>query len=231
MGDFIDFFKGVLAGEFDFYAFVGRFGHLLNEAGFAAVFEKIESFGMISAIVAIALGAILIFYGKKYLGLLSLVASTAVGYFAGASLMHPMLIGTLPVLEGKEFICGAIVALVGAVLNKLIYNVLFYGLAAVFSYVICFVNGLIPVALPTTGNATMSYIAVGAVIVILLLQRKSAQRLGTAFLGAFLVTYGVKFFFDYTALLPEYAVWINAGVMCVIAAIGFAYQYKRRRRY
>ena len=231
MGVIVSFIKGVLAGDFDFYAFVGNLGHMLNEAGFAAVFEKIESLGIVSAIVAMAFGLLLVFYGKKYLGIIKFAAATGFGYFAGASVMHPLILDTLPVLEGKEFICGAILALVCAVLYKLIYNVLFFGLAAIFAYVIFFAGGLIPVVLPTLGNQTMSYIAVGAVLLIILLQRKSAERLGTAFLGAFLITYGVKYFFDYTALLPDQAVIINAAVMCAIALVGFLHQYKRRRRY
>ena len=231
MGVIVSFIKGVLAGDFDFYSFVGTLGHMLNEAGFAAIFEKIESLGIVAALVAIAGGMISAFYGKKYLGLIKFFAAAGCGYFAGASVMHPLVIGTLPVLEGKEFICGAILALVCAVLYKLIYNVLFFGLAAMFSYVIFYAGGLIPMALPTVGDKTMSSMAVGAVLLIILLQRKSAERLGTAFLGAFLITYGVKYFFDYTALLPDKAVIINAAVMCAIALVGFRYQYKRRRRY
>ena len=231
MGVIISFIKGVLAGDFDFHSFVGTLGHMLNEAGFAAVFEKIESLGILSAIAAIAGGLLFVFYGKKFLGLVKFVASAGLGYIAGSSVMHPLIVGTLPVLEGKGFICGAILALVCAVLYKLIYNVLFFGLAAAFSYVIFYAGGLIPVALPTVGDKTMSYIAVGAVLLIILLQRKSAERLGTAFLGAFFITYGVKYFFDYTALMPDKAVLLNAIVMCAFAIVGFNYQYKRRRRY
>ena len=178
----------------------------------------------------IALGLGVLCYGKKWLGFLKFIASAGGGFAIGLAI-NPMLISTLPVLEGKAWITGAVFALVLGVLSGLLYFVLYIGGSGLFVYVTCYAGGLFPFPLPTEKSVVLSCIAVAVVAFMLLVWRKNSEMLGTAFLGAFLINKGIRIIYDYTALLAEHANVLNAVVLCMIAVLGFTHQYRRRRRY
>ena len=122
-------------------------------------------------------------------------------------------------------------ALILAVLNKLIFGLIFFGGPAAGAFYLCYAKGLLPFKMPTEGDALKSLIGCAVAILIMLLIRKNFQRLVTAFLGGFLLNFGIKALWDYPALLPAYADYLNYGVLALFTLIGFIYQYRRRRRY
>ena len=226
----IEFIKAVLDGAYNFDSFVGKLGEFFVMLGNTVVYGDITlasiftSAGLYSFIL-MGVGAILWMYGKKFLPLLKVIVFAGAGYVVGSVVLCPMLvpyIGESALLS--PLTCGVVTALICAVLNKLIYNVLFFGIAAMFVYVITFAGGLIE-GLPTIGNATLSYIAVGAVVFLLLIQKKNVERLGTAVLGSYFMLEGVtKNFFVLDT--P-----IKIAVISAIGVLGLVYQYKRRKRY
>ena len=229
MPDIIGFLKSTFTGELPFHDFVGALGQIFNDIGIGgAVSSLTEKFWFPYA--AIALGLVVLCYGKKWLGFLKFIASAGGGFAIGLAI-NPMLIPTLPVLEGKAWITGAVFALVLGVLSGLLYFVLYIGGSGLFVYVTCYAGGLFPFPLPTEKSVVLSCIAVAVVAFMLLVWRKNSEMLGTAFLGAFLINKGIRIIYDYTALLAEHADVLNAVVLCMIAVLGFTHQYRRRRRY
>ena len=225
----IQFIKSVIAGEYDFNGFVGKLGEFFNFLGATVISGELtlksffSSAGLYSYIL-MGVGALLLLYGKKYLPLIKLLLFGGVGYVVGYVILAPMIAPYLG--ESSLFspiTCGAVTALILAVLSKLVYSILFYGIAAMFAYVIAYAGGLIE--LPTIGNATLSYAVVGAVVLLLLIKRKSAERLGTAFLGSYLIVSGISKNF-YALVSPT--IWIIIGVLSLI---GYRFQYRRRKKY
>ncbi|MBE6635827.1 MAG: hypothetical protein E7617_06505 [Ruminococcaceae bacterium] len=228
-----DFFTSVLNGTFDFNKLVAFFGSLFDDVkaneGVMGIWDGFM--GAVSGFLPfllIALGVIELLYGKKFLGIQKFVASAALGYCVGVLAVSPVVSTVLPI---PEMVCGAVVALVAAVLCKQVYAVALFGGAGLFGYVICFAGGLIP-GLPTVGNQVLSFAAAGVLIFLVLIFRKNIERLGLAFLGSYMITSAViNNFFNYTTLVPGSEGLIRNSVLCLIAVLGFVYQYKRRRRY
>lgn len=239
MSEIINFFKDVLAGAYNWGDFIGHIGHtantLLESEGLAPMVGFFTELGAVLNVIIIAFGLLNLFYGKKFVILFRSVAGAVLGYAIGVSVLHPVVAETIPDLTAMW--CGIIVGVVLTVLmwSELYYRVSLYAVVALFSYVIFYAGGLIPIDLPTVGNATLSYIAVGAVVLVFILFHKHIERIGTSFLGAFLIHYGVTQFYDYTALIPaeyaDYAGYAVAAVICLHALVGFRFQHKRRRRY
>ena len=118
-----------------------------------------------------------------------------------------------------------------AVLNKLIFGIIFFGGPAAAVFVICYFGGTVPVELPTIGNLPMCAGAAGVTALLMFLARRNLQRIVTAVIGGFAINLGVKRLYDYTATIPEYAMIVDLSVVGALALIGFVYQYRRRRRY
>ena len=229
MGDLLNLVNGLRAGDMNFNEFVGNLGQWFNDIGVGGpVTALMETVWF--PFVAIAVGALLLFYGKRWLGLLKFLVCGAIGFVVGL-VVNPMLVDMLPFLDGKAWITGALCALILAVLNKLIFGVLFFGGPAVGAFAICYFEGTIPFELPTVGNLPMCLGAAAIALVLMLIIRKNFERIVTAALGAFAINLGVKKLFDYTATIPEYAMMVDLGVVGVLTLIGFIYQYRRRRRY
>ncbi len=228
-----DFFTSVLNGTFDFNKLVAFFGGLLDNAkaneGIMGIWDGFM--GAVSGFLPfllIALGALELLYGKKFLGLQKFIMSAALGYCVGVLAVAPAINGMFPL---PEMVCGAVVALVAAVLCKQVYAVALFGGVGIFGYVICFAGGLIP-SLPTIGNQVLSFAGAGVLIFLVLILRKNVERLGLAFLGSYMITSAViKNFFDYTTLVPGSEGIVKTVVLCAVALLGFIFQYKRRKRY
>lgn len=229
-----DFFTSILNGTFDFNGLVGFFGGLLDNAkaneGIMGIWDGFM--GAVSGflpILLIALGALELLYGKKFLGLQKFIMSAAVGYCVGVLAIAPLINEMFPL---SEMICGVVVALVAAVLCKQVYAIALFGGAGIFAYVACFAGGLLPFELPTIGNQVLSFAGAGIVIFLVLILRKNLERLGTAFLGSYMITSAIiNNFFNYPALAAGNEDLVNTIVLVVIALLGFVFQYKRRRRY
>ena len=226
----IEFFKSVFNGDYDFWKFIKILGDFFNKIGEAKITSDMTvssiftSAGLYSYILA-GVGLVFLLYGRKFFTLIKFVAFGLAGYGLGSAVAYPAVAGSL---AGSAIItplsCGIALAVVGAALSKFLYGVVYLASGVIFTYVICFGGGLIP-NLPTVGNSTLSYIAVAVVVLVLIIMRKNISRLGLSMAGAYFIVEAVsKNFF-------KLASPINLIIMAVIAVIGFAYQYKRRKRY
>ena len=228
LGKLINSFR---AKELTFKQFTVELGCWFDDIGIGKPFtEAIESSWF--PYVAIALGALVLFYGTKWIGFMRFLSCAAIGFVTGL-VLNPMLVETetLPFLEGKAWITGALCALILAVLGKLIFGLIFFGGPAAGAFAAFYLPDIIPGDLPTVNNLYACLgIAAGAALLMLMI-RKNFQRILTSGIGGVLVTVGVKKLYDYTALLPEYALYIDIGAFALLVLLGFTYQYRRRRRY
>ncbi len=225
-----EFIKSVFDGTYDFWGFIKELGDLFNKLGETVIYKDLTvaaiftSPGLYSYILA-AVGLVFLLYGRKFLPLIKFLAFGAVGYVVGTVYAYPALMVAMP---GSALVtpvtCGVTAAVIGAVLCKLLYGVLYLGAGVMFTYVICFGGGLIP-GLPTVGNATLSYVAVAIVVLLLLLLRKNISRLGLSMAGAYFVVEAFTKNF-----LNMSSPW-NYIAMGLIALMGFAYQHNRRKKY
>ena len=226
LGKLINSFR---AKEMNFKEFTVELGCWFDDIGIGKPFtEAIESSWF--PYVAIALGAIFLFYGKKWLGFMRFVSCAAIGFVTGL-VLSPMLVDMLEFLDGKAWITGALCAMILAVLGKLIFGLIFFGGPAAGAFAVFYLPDIIPGDLPTVNNLPACLgIAAGAALLMLMI-RKNFQRILSSGIGGVLVTVGVKKLYDYTELLPEYALYIDIGVFALLVILGFTYQYRRRRRY
>ncbi len=226
----IEFFKAVFSGAYDFWEFIKILGDFFNTVGATVITGELTvssvltSPGLYSYILA-AFGAILLFYGRKFFPLIKFIVFGAVGYVVGNAFAYPTVI---VYMAGSAIItpltCGITVAVIGAVLSQYLYGLVYFGAGATFTYVICFAGGLIP-ELPTVGNSVLSYVAVAIVVLALIIMRKNISRLGLSMAGAYFIVEAVsKNFFKLESPM-------NFIAIGVVALIGFAFQYKNRKKY
>ena len=226
----IEFFKAVFSGAYDFWGFIKVLGDFFNMIGATVITGEITvgsiltSPGLYSYILA-AVGMIFLFYGRKFFAHIKFIVFAGVGYAVGNAFAYPLV---APYMAGSAIItpltCAITVAVIGAALSKYLYEILYLGSGAIFTYVISYAGGLIP-GLPTVGNATLAYIAVAIVVLILIIVRKNISRLALSAAGAYFVVEAVtKNFYKL-----EYPV--NFAVMGAVALVGFAFQYKNRKKY
>lgn len=229
MQDLLNLVYSFRAKEIDLNGFIGGLGQWFNDIGVGGPVMSVVNASWFP-FVALAVGALMLFYGKKWLGFIKFASCAAIGFVAGL-IANPYLVTTLPFLEGKAWITGALCALILAVLNKLIFGLIFFGGPAAGAFAVCYLPGALPMELPTANNLYACLgVAAGAALIMLMI-RKNFQRVVTAVLGASFANLGIKRLYDYSASLPEYQVYVDFGVVTLIAIIGFVYQYRRRRRY
>lgn len=229
MGDLLNLVNNLRAGDMNFTEFIGGLGQWFNDIGVGGKVTSVTNASWFP-FVALAVGALFIFYGKKWLGFIQFASCGGMGFVLGL-VLNPMLVDTLSVLEGKAWITGSLCALILAVLNKLIFGLLFFGGPALLVFLICYFGAIIPFDIPTMGNLPVCIgIAAGTSLLMFLLRRDVA-RIVTAVLGGFIINFGVKKLYDYTASIPKYAMMVDLGVVALLAVMGFVYQYRRRRRY
>lgn len=225
----IQFFMSIFYGSINFADLKHHIWTLyLNYNIGGTITSTIASFGIIGAAALIVVGLIFLLYGKKFFGVAKFLMCAGAGYFVGTLVVTP-LINTL--FAVSPLICGAVCALVMAVFSKFLYNIVLYGSAAIATYVILFANGALPIVLFTQGNMIFSLAGVGVVLLLMLLMRKNIDRLITSFAGACAIVYGVRRIYDFSLLLPGYELWLKLGAVALLAVLGFAFQYHRRRRY
>ncbi len=229
MKELLDLIYGFRAKEMDFNEFVGGLGAWFNDIGVGGpVMDTIAKSWF--PFFAFAMGALLLFYGRKWFGSLKFMAFASIGFVAGL-VFNPMLVGMLPFLEGKAWITGGLCAMILAVLNKLLFGVSYYCLPPVIVFIICYYPGYIPYDLPSAGVLPKCLFAAAGMLLIMIIIRRDFERIVTALGGSMLINYGVKRIYDYTASIPDIAKYVDLTVIGILALIGFVYQYRRRRRY
>ena len=233
MQELLNLVNDLRAGSMNFKEFIGNLGQWFNDIG---VGGPVTSFMANSwfPYLALAVGALFLFYGKKWLGLMLFASCAGIGFVVGL-VVSPMLVKTLPFLDGKAWITGALCALMLAVLNKLIFGLIFFGAPAGAAFAVCYFPGILPFEVPFAGDLPIC-IGVGAgAALIMLIFRKDFQRIITAAIGGILVNLGIKKLYNYLLLIPaaysKYLSYIDIAAVALLAILGYMYQHKRRRRY
>ena len=225
----IQLFQSLINGSCDFNGLKDYLWTLyLNYDIPGKLTSTIVSFGMPGYIAMIAVGLIYLLYGKKFFTLGKFVLCAGGGFFLGAYIISPIVNTMFPL---NYLICGAIFALLCGVLCKFVYNVMLYASVAILTYVVLFSNGVVPFVIPTQGNMIFSLVGVAFVILIMVLLRKNIDRIVTSVVGATLITFGVKFIYDFTVFVPGYETLMKGSIIAFLAILGFAFQYVRRKRY
>lgn len=233
MQELLDLVNGLRAGEMGSEEFIGNLGQWFNDIG---VGGPVTSFFEASwfPYIALVAGAIFLFYGRKWFGLIKFLSFGAIGFVAGL-VVSPMLEETLEFLVGKAWITGALCALILAVLNKLIFGLIFFGGPAAGAFAVCYFPDVLPIELPTVGDVPMCAGVAAVAALLMLALRKDIERIVTAGVGGIVFNMGIRKLYDYTTLIPEayskYVTYLDLGVVISLAVIGYMYQYRRRRRY
>ncbi len=229
MGDLLNLVNSLRAGDLNFTEFIGGLGQWFNDIG---VGGKVTAFMQQPwfPILAFVVGFSLLFYGRKWFGLVKFASCGGMGFIVGL-VVNPMIVGTIPYLQGKAWITGAICALILAVLNRLIFVLIFLGIPAALAFAVFYFKDIIPINNPLEGNALMCLIPAAGAIVLMLLLHRDLERIVTSLLGGFVLNLAIKSIYDYTASMPEHAMKIDLAAIAAITLIGFIYQYRRRRRY
>ena len=231
-----EFFDSVIGGTLDFKAlgeiFKGFFTSVTENPGIAALIggirEFLASIGIIAPIALMVLCLLELFLGKKLFSIQRFVAVALIGYCLGVIIVSPMInqVFALP-----DYISGAVIAVVLAVLNKYIYFAALAIGVGYSAYVTCINPDILPF-LPTKGNTVVSLIVALVAVLIVFLLLKFIEMIGTSVLGAFLLTRVViTYFFDYRTLLTNYAWILDLCIIGVIGLFGAIVQIKTRKRY
>ena len=233
------FLNSLITGKFDFAA-LGEFFISMNESIMAntdlmgiwdAIVGAVASIASFLPIIFIALGAIELLFGKKLIPLQRFLLCAGVGFVCGVLYISPLINGmfTLP-----SYISGIVIGLVAAVLCKFVYYVA-YAAAAAYSVYIVSINGLIPFLADFTENNWMiGAIAAAVAVIVAFIFRKYIEMLGTALLGAYVISSTVIVnYYDYRTLefIGDMGWVAELVVIGVVALIGFIVQIKTRKRY
>ncbi len=233
------FFASVVHAEFTFESigefFRSTFGAMAQSPSVSYIWNGITSaLSGISAVVPfiiILLSIVEILCGKRILNFQKFLFCVLIGYCVGATYISPLInqIFTLP-----DYISGAVIAIVAAVLCKFIY-VLFYVLAAGYTgYLLSFSGLYIEFLAPITkGNYFIAIVIAAAFIVLALVLRKYLEMFGTSVLGGYFLSKSIIALFDYRALgfLGEFGWVAELVLILLVGVLGFIFQYKTRVRY
>ena len=234
-----EFFNSVINGTFDFKAIgevlKGFFANVMANPGVSTAWGAARAFlrslGVIFPIILLVLSAIELFFGKKLMSIQRFLLCAAAGYGIGVVIISPMINNVFPL---PDYVSGAVIAIVMAVLCKYIYFAAVAVAVGYSAYIACINPAVIPVALPTHGNLIISLVVAAVAILVVFLLLKYVEMLGTSVLGAFCITRIVIIhFFDYRTLafLANFAWIVDIALIALIALIGFIVQIKTRKRY
>ena len=202
-------------------------------------------------IIAVALigGLIVACNGKKLLNFFKFLICAGAGFWAGLTYLAPVVLPYVVNYLGSAaqygaYIVGGVVALVAALLCKLLYPLAFAGAIAYGAYtalllpeVVAVILAKVPAAAVVLQNPTYVLVAVAVVFVLALILRGLIEMLGTAVAGGYAFAYGLeKLIVTILALAGQVYVSVFTPVTVllvtgVIALIGFIKQVKNRHRF
>lgn len=183
--------------------------------------------------VFLALAAVELLFGKKLLGIQKFLFFAFAGFVGGVVFVAPLLSGVLPL---PSYISGAVIAILAAVISRYLYLFSLAGLVAYGTYYVCYAGKISFIASMTQGNLLIGVAAGVVAMIIVFIFRKFFERVGTSFLGAFLITYIIKkagtggLGFDYVAKFGWGNI-LNIVILVVLTLVGFIVQHKTRARY
>ncbi len=228
-------------------AFLDKEGWLLTQIQKGVDFlEGIYQY--LPAIILIALGLVVLFFGKKILALEKILFFFGIGFFAGFQILTPMVAGLikLEVTPILQVVGGCVVGLIALLLFKVLYFlcvVAVFGGGAFAATVFVAFPKIEALAAAAEATPNLDYIVGGAVALVAILigfwLLKFFEMLATSIVGAVVVVAGVKKIYNFSQLI-NLGVLSVAGfylgvttlvVIAVLALIGWIVQIKTRRLY
>ncbi|MBP3606604.1 MAG: hypothetical protein J6J66_08420 [Clostridia bacterium] len=204
-----------------------------------AVWEKLMS--LLSVIepflpyVLIALGAIELLFGKRLLGLQKFFGMFCIGYGAAVAYLVPVI--PFEGIAKYAWIVGIVVGVVGILLRKFLYMVLYIGAFAFFPAWVLY-SGQIAAASALAGNLIVAAAAGAVVAILAILLRKWVEIWGLSIFGAWAIVtvldkpkYGIQIVDKICGLTVNQPVIIGFVLLGVLALIGIIFQTKTRKRY
>ena len=197
-------------------------------------------------LIAVALigGLIVACNGKKLLNFFKFLICAGAGFYAGLTYLAPLV---LPYVAGYlggaaqygGYIVGGVVALVAALLCKVLYPLAFAGALGYGAYLVLTLPAVAQLPQLAVLYTNPAYVIVAAVVVgvLALIFRGLIEMLGTAVVGGYAFTYGLeKLIVTVLALTGKVYVSVFTPVTValvtgVIALIGFVKQVKNRHRF
>ncbi len=231
----MDFFKKVLAAEFDFDA-IGQFFKNLFNGSFTGKVEALwdQLWGMVSVIhpfvgyLFLALALVQLLFGKRLLGFQKFVGAFAVGYAASVVYLVPVLADLIPALADFGWIVGIVVGIIAILLRKILYMAVYIIAFAYIPYYLVYSGSLVE----AIGGNMIIAAAVAAVVVILaIVLRKWVEMLGLSALGAYCITKTLDVKFGVIDMIPMDGMLVGLIIVGVLTLIGFIIQVKTRKRY
>lgn len=235
----IGLFTRLINVEYDLTTLINKLKYVFNSifraegSNTKALLDMVK--GMIGAYIAyvplilIALCVLEIFFGKKFYGIQKFLLCFLVGFMGGVYFIADAVTAYIAV---PDYIVGAVIGLICAVLYKLFYFIGYVGTFGYLAYMLCFL-GVIPVlSAYTFKNLMFSAVAALVVVVITLLLRNYVEMLGTSAVGAYILVRVVdKYYFDFATVGFASETIVKLAVVAVITLIGFIVQFKTRKRY
>ena len=201
--------------------------------GFSSLWDKIISFltpfGVIVPAVLLVLSLVQAFFGRKLLGFQKFVGFFALGYLAGASMLHGLLVDVG--IGIPDWIIGIVAGIVLALLSQFLYIVLYIVISGYAMYMMTMGGQVLPegITVMTVDNMVLSLVIVAVVVLLMLIFRKWVEMIGTSVLGGYLTAISLEgVLLSLTGSEPGEA--IRIVVLVAVAILGFFVQIKTRRR-
>ncbi len=223
MGGFINW---ITSKDLNLKTFWDLVGDFIKKAGEGdTIIASVSSILLkIGVFLLLALGIVELLYGKKFLNAQKFVFCAIAGYIVGSEAVHGII---NKIFEIPPYVCGIAIAILAAVLSKMIYNIALYGGSGFLVYLLFFANGVLPFGLPTEGNQIISLIIALVVVIAMFICRKNIDRILTSFVGSFCITTAVMKLFGKTVDKS----WVSFLIIVGLFVFGFIFQRKRRKRY
>ncbi len=230
---FSDFLSGNVPfakiGELIWSILVSIFSHENFTAVWSLVSPYIEAAGAVIPAVLIALSLFEIFFGKKLIGLQKFIACLALGFFAGVSLLQPLLTTVGVVIPAIAV--GVITGIIAALLSKFIYIVVYVAAFGYSAYLISMGGQLMPDPLVAfvKGNMIIGLVSVALAILLSLVFRGFIERAGTAVIGGFCLVGSINLLLSVFGA-PEVSVILMAVIVSVASLLGIGAQLGSAKR-
>ncbi len=176
--------------------------------------------------ILIAIGFIVLLFGKKMGGILKFIGFFAIGYAAGVYFLEPAIPAEIPI---PGWVVGLVIAVIAAVAYKFLFVGL-YSVALLYSvYRLCYHGFFLdkdPVF--TSGKALTSLAIAAIILVISLILFKFVEMIIFASLGSWIIVAS----FSWGVVDLGVKTWvIEFVIIVIIAVLGSIFQIRTRRRY
>ena len=228
---------GLINGSYDFKAIIDKvksiYDAVMGNGNISSWWETFTGYlDMVPAIavsgVLLLLSLVMVFFGKRLLGLTKFLAFFAAGFGLGVAYLAIHIPSSI---NFPHWIVGIVVGVVCALLSRVLYFAAYVGVAGYSAYLASISGYILPEF--TKGNKIIALVFAAVAIVVCLLLKKLIEMLGTATLGGYLASLCILEMFSQLNLNLEsdlIVMIIKIAVIVLCGVFGFVVQYKTRKR-